>query len=154
MTKQYLAFSGFAVVRLLWLEPRRWRWIAAGMVASAAIVTLPLALWHPSSFARSVLFLQANEPFRIDSLSFLTWAAHAGWGQGTYRWAVGAGTIASIVSVLTTRNTAAGFAASVATTTVVMFAFGSKAFCNYYFFVIGALCAAVAAASSAAEDDV
>jgi hypothetical protein len=36
--------------------------------------------------------------------------------------------------------------------TFAMFAFGSKAFCNYYFFVAGALCCAAAAASARSSD--
>jgi hypothetical protein len=30
-----------------------------------------------------------------------------------------------------------------------MFAFGSKAFCNYYFFVVGAMCCAIAVSPTA-----
>ena len=37
-------------------------------------------------------------------------------------------------------------------TTFAMFAFGSKAFCNYYFFVIGALCCAIAAIPLALDE--
>lgn len=145
VTKQYLGFSGLAILRLLLLRPRQWHWAALGAVVAACAITLPLALWHPNAFMRSVIFLQTKEPFRIDSLSYLSWAAQRGLGQGSFLWAVGAATIAAVLSLFTTRNTAAGFATSIALTTFMMFAFGSKAFCNYYFFVVGALCCAVAA---------
>ena len=62
-----------------------------------------------------------------------------------FRSAVGAATVAAVLSLLITRNTPVGFAASFSLTTFAMFAFGSKAFCNYYFFVVAALCATVAA---------
>jgi hypothetical protein len=66
-------------------------------------------------------------------------------GRGSFVWAIGAGSVAAIITAATTRNTPEGFAASIAFTTFAFFAFGSKAFCNYYFFVIGALCCAIAA---------
>jgi hypothetical protein len=72
-------------------------------------------------------------------------------GQGTFVWAIGAAIAAAVVSVVVTRNTAGGFAAAVALTTFMMFAFGSKAFCNYYFFVIGALCCTLAAFDTLAD---
>jgi hypothetical protein len=152
VTKQYLGFSGLAVLRLLWMRPKHWHWIAGGMLLAAAAMILPFALWHPHAFLRNVVFLQAKEPFRIDSLSYLSWAAREGWGEGSFLWAAGAGAITAVLSFLTTRNTAAGFGVSVAATTFAIFAFGSKAFCNYYFFVIGALCATAAAYAAETND--
>ena len=155
VTKQYLGFCGLAVLRLLWLRPRQWPWVLGGIVAAACIVTLPLALWHPNAFMRNVVWLQTQEPFRMDSLSFLSWAAHNGYGRGTFLWAVGSAVAAAVIGIVATHNTPAGFAASVTLTTFLMFAFGSKAFCNYYFFVIGALCATLAAypASGLSDDE-
>ena len=51
-----------------------------------------------------------------------------------------------------TPNHAAGFAGGLALSTFVLFAMGSKAFCNYYFFVIGALCCTLAALVASADD--
>ena len=51
----------------------------------------------------------------------------------------------AVIGIIATHNTPAGFASSVTLTTFLMFAFGSKAFCNYYFFVLGALCVTLAA---------
>lgn len=151
VTKQYLGFCGLAVLRLMLLRPRLWLWVGVSVVAAAAIVTLPLALWHPNAFMRNVVWLQTQEPFRMDSLSYLSWAAHQGWGRGTFLWAVGSAIAAAIVGIIATHNTPAGFAASVTLTTFLMFAFGSKAFCNYYFFVIGALCTTLAAYPSSED---
>ena len=145
VTKQYLGFTGLAVLRMVFITARRWPWTMLAVAVAAAGITLPLALWHPNSFMRNVVWLQTLEPFRMDSLSYLSWAAREGMGRGSYLWAVGAASGAAVVTSFTTRNSPTGFAASVAFTTFAMFAFGSKAFCNYYFFVIGALCCAIAA---------
>ena len=145
MTKQYFVVTAVAIVRLVFIRPKQWPWTALGLIIAAAAVTLPFALWHPNAFMRNVIWLQTREPFRIDSLSYLAWAAVRGMGHGSFVWAIGAGIVGAIISAITTRNTPEGFAASVTLTTFAFFVFGSKAFCNYYFFVIGALCCAIAA---------
>jgi hypothetical protein len=145
MTKQYFGVLGLAILRLIFIRRKQWPWTAFGVVFAAAAVTLPFALWHPNAFVRNVIWLQTREPFRIDSLSYLAWAAVHGMGKGSFVWAIGAGVVAAIITAFSTRNTPEGFAASVTLTTFAFFAFGSKAFCNYYFFVIGALCCAIAA---------
>jgi hypothetical protein len=145
VSKQYLGLAGPGFLRFCVGRPMPWRLVLfAAFAASAA--TLPLALWHPNAFMNNVVWLQTREPFRIDSLSYLSWAARAGWGTGSIYWAVGAGLGALAIALVATPNTPAGFASTVALSSLVTFAFGSKAFCNYYFFVIGALCAGAAAA--------
>ena len=133
--------------------PLLWRFAsrslsAAGFLArtaiAAAAVTLPFILWHPRAFVDSVLLVQTREPFRIDSLSYLSWAARHDLGGGSLFWAIAAGSVALVAGALLTPNTAAGFALSLALSSFAAFAFGSKAFCNYYFFVVGALCCAIA----------
>lgn len=151
VTKQYLAFTGLSIIRFVFAEPGKRSGAGVAAVLAAAAVTLPFALWHPHAFMRNVVWLQMQEPFRRDSLSFLTWAAAAGIGAGSFLWSVGAATVGAVLSLVVTRNTAAGFATSVALTTFTLFAFGSKAFCNYYFFAIGALCCAIAAIPPARE---
>jgi hypothetical protein len=151
MTKQYFGVIAIAIVRLIFIRRQQWWWVALAAGFAAAAVTLPLALWHPNAFMRNVIWLQTREPFRIDSLSYLAWAAHQGMGQGSFLWALGAGAAAAILTAFSTRNTAEGFAASVSFTTSSFFVFGSKAFCNYYFFVIGALCCAIAAVPYASD---
>jgi hypothetical protein len=137
--------TAIAFARILFLRPKGWPWMAFGMIFTAAAVTLPFALWHPNAFMRNVIWLQTREPFRIDSLSYLAWAAVHGIGRGSFLWAIGAGIVAAIITAIAIRNTPEGFAASITFTTFAFFAFGSKAFCNYYFFVIGGLCCAIAA---------
>jgi hypothetical protein len=144
-TKQYLPFTGLAVLRTLLLDRRRWKLTLFTIVLTGAVCILPFALWHTNSFMRSVVWLQTLEPFRTDSLSFLIWADRNGWGRGSFLWAIGAAIVAAVFSLVTTRNSPSGFAASAALTMFAMFALGSKAFCNYYYFVIGAICCALAA---------
>ena len=103
---------------------------------------------------RAVVWLQTLEPFRTDSLSFLIWADRNGIGRGSFLWAVGAAVVAAVVTLFTTRNTPSGFAASAALTMFAMFAFGSKAFCNYYYFVLGTMCIAIAAFASPEDTEV
>ena len=153
-TKQYLPFTGLSVLRTLLLDRARWKPALFWIVLTGAVCILPFALWHINSFMRAVVWLQTREPFRTDSLSFLIWADRSGWGRGSFFWAVGAAVVAAVASLFTTRNTPSGFAASAAMTMFAMFAFGSKAFCNYYYFVIGAMCCAIAAFAGPDEQDV
>jgi hypothetical protein len=153
-TKQYLPFTGLAVLRSLLLDIRRWKTALLWIVVGGAASIVPFALWHPDSFMRSVVWLQTLEPFRTDSLSFLVWADANGYGRGTFIWAVGAALIAAVLSMCTTANTPSGFAASAAITMFAMFALGSKAFCNYYYFVIGAMCIALATFAGPDQEDV
>jgi hypothetical protein len=153
VAKQYLVPAAVPFLRFA-ISQRRRRWpvmlLIAAFAASAA--TLPLALWHPHAFLNSVVWLQTREPFRADSLSYLSWATRAGWGHGSFWWAIGAACLATAIAVIVTPNTPAGFAASIAVYSLAMFTFGSKAFCNYYFFVIAALCCALAACTTVASD--
>jgi hypothetical protein len=146
VSKQYLAFAA----PLLWLSAPatlgRFRWLAVGAAAAAA-VTLPFLLWDPRMFVEQVVLLQTREPFRVDALSYLSWAARMGLGVGSMVWGPAAGLVGLGVVLAVTPRTAEGFAAGVALTSFLGFAFGSKAFCNYYFLVVGAMCCALAAAS-------
>lgn len=144
VTKQYLLlaaplFLRFAIGRNGALS------VLARAAFIAAVVTMPFFLWQPKAFIDSVVVLQTREPFRIDSLSYLSWAARHGWGAGSFLWAAGAAAAAVVATIALTPNSAGGFAASLALSAFISFAFGSKAFCNYYFFVAGALLSAGAA---------
>jgi hypothetical protein len=93
-----------------------------------------------------VVLVQLREPFRIDSLSYMSWAARHGWDTGGgFIWAIGAALLTIVFGMLVTPNNAASVCLCLAVTTFATFAFGSKAFCNYYFFVAGALCCAAVA---------
>lgn len=142
--KQYMPFTGLVALRALWGAASGRAWRLGTTAAIGLLVTLPFALWHPHAFVRSAVWLQTQEPFRIDALSVLSWADRHGWGRGTFLWAVGAGIAGSLIGLATTVPTAAGYAASTALTLLLMFVFGSKAFCNYYVCVIGVLCCAMA----------
>lgn len=152
--KQYLPFMGLGVLRTLWLDRARWYWVAAVIGLVGIVCVVPFALWHTNSFMRSVVWLQTLEPFRTDALSFLIWADRNGYGRGNFMWAVGAAIAAAVLSLIATKNTPSGLAASSAFIMFTMFAFGSKAFCNYYYFVIGALCIAIGAFAAPGERDV
>jgi hypothetical protein len=112
---------------------------------------LPFALWHPRAFMDDVVWLQTREPFRVDALSYLSFAARAGWGTGSLVWSLVGASAALVIAMIRTPNTTGGFAGSVALSSLVMFAWGSKAFCNYYFFVIAAICSTIAIAPMSGE---
>jgi hypothetical protein len=145
VTKQYFALAAPLLLRYAFGRGRRVLLFVTIAAFAGAAVTLPLALWHPNRFLDAVVWLQTREPFRADSLSFLSWAALHGWGAGSYRWAIGGALGALTIALWRTPNTAAGFAAGLAVSMMGMFVFGSKAFCNYYFVVIAAICTAIAA---------
>lgn len=149
VTKQYLVLAGPLLPRIAASMRGRSRQFLVRAAMAALVATVPLALWHPRAFIDDVVLLQMREPFRIDSLSYLSWAARAGWGTSSFLWSIAAGGIAVIACLRWTPNTPAGFAGSVALSSVAMFAFGSKAFCNYYFYVVAAICCTIAAIPAA-----
>jgi len=145
VTKQYVALAA----PLLWRHASGLstgaRPFATRAVIAGFIVTAPFLLWNVRAFVDTVVLLQAKEPFRIDSLSLVSWAARAGWGEASWVWALGSGIVALAVATWRSPNSVAGFCTSIALASLGFFTFGSKAFCNYYVFVIGALCCAIAA---------
>lgn len=152
VTKQYVALAAPLLWRFGSASPEGPIPFAGRAVLAGSVVTLPFALWNVQAFLETVVLLQTREPFRIDSLSFVSWAARMGWGEASYLWAVGAALTGVAVAVWRAPNTAAGFCAGLALSTLAMFSLGSKAFCNYYVFVIGALCCSVAAAAARPMD--
>jgi hypothetical protein len=112
----------------------------------AAIVTLPLILWNPAAFWKSAITLQIHQPYRPDSLSFLAWYAKDELKTPALQ-AVAFVVLAAAIVLTLWRcpHTPAGFAAAVALSYLLFFAFNKQAFANYYFFVIGALCCAISA---------
>jgi hypothetical protein len=134
------------------LIPRPWSWRPAGAwlaiaAATALAATAPLALGHVQQFkgaVGSVANLQGLH--RTDALSFVTWNY---WqtGQWLGDWTAFVGVAVAIVWTwgFAPRN-AAGFAAGVGFTHLLLFACSKHAFCNHYYFAVGAFCCAVAAA--------
>lgn len=151
VTKQYLLLGAPLIWRFAMRRQDRWRFLLAA-VGIAALVTVPFAIAQPRAFVDSVVLLQTREPFRIDSLSYLSWAARHDWGSASFLWSLGAAAAALALGLLATPNTPAGFALALALSTFATFAFGSKAFCNYYFFVAGALCCGAAALAAEAPE--
>jgi hypothetical protein len=151
VAKQYLLLGVPLVWRFAGFRQRRWTFLLAA-AGIAAAVTVPLAIVEPRAFTESVVLLQMREPFRIDSLSYLSWAARHDWGAGSFVWSLGAAAAALVLGFLATPNTPAGFAVALALATFATFAFGSKAFCNYYFIVAGMLCCAAAALAAEPPD--
>jgi hypothetical protein len=142
--KQYLLLA----VPALWvlgrtLGVRPLRWFLAIAVTVAVAVTLPFFLWSPRAFVHSVVQVQLQEPFREDSLSYLSLVAHAGWGEWSTLWTVGAAMAALTFTLSLAKGRTARFPLMLAFTYLGTFAFGRKAFGNYYFLVMGALCCAI-----------
>ena len=118
------------------------------VVATAAGVTLPLALINVPKFIWNVVTLQIHQPFRPDALSYPSWWVSHG-GQ-PITWLAFVAVIPVLLLVLwKAERGPAGFALAVVVVLLVFFVFSKQAFCNYYYFVIGGLCTALAAAFQA-----
>lgn len=148
VTKQYVALAAPLLWRYASARPGGARPFTTRALIAGSIVTLPFLVWNVQAFLDTVVLLQTKEPFRIDSLSFVSWAARGGWGEASWVWAVAGGVAALVMAIWRSPNTVGGFCGGVALASLGFFALGSKAFCNYYVFVIGALCCAVAACAA------
>lgn len=150
VVKQYMAlalpFAFFLSSESAW-RPRLGMLRRAALVA--AVCTAPFVVWDLAAFVRSVVTLQFYEPFREDSLSYLSLLQRR-LGAPPPVW-LGIPPVAAAAALVWWKGrwTPDGFAAGLGFVAFVAFAFGKKAFCNYYFFVIGALCVAAAALSAA-----
>lgn len=150
-SKQYLIVVA-PLTLLLLPRPLRWRdlW-ALGWRAglTALVVSLPLALWDPAAFGRSVVVVQFLQPLRLDALSYPAMIANAG-GPHLPTWVTFAAVLPPIGLAFWRRaQTPSAYAAAVALTCLAFFAFSKQAFNNYYFLVLGALSCAIAAAQPA-----
>lgn len=151
-SKQYMPF-------VLLLSPLLFGWdwrrltgalIRAGI--TAAVVTLPLALWDIRAFLHSAVLLQLRQPFRMDALSFLSAWANAGHPQPPAAIAFVALAAAGGLALWRLRPGPANFAAAIALSYFAFFAFNKQAFANYYFLVIAALWCAVATMDAAMRE--
>lgn len=145
--KQYLVFALPAAVLLV-----RRRDGAAGVVQLLArgavvgvVITLPFVLWNPGAFVASVVTLQVHQPFRGDALSYLAWWAGLGHPAPSTAIPFVLASGAAALAAWRLPRSPAGFAAALALTFVVFFAFNKQAFANYYYFVLGTLFLTVAA---------
>lgn len=153
-SKQYMIVA-LPLAWLLTRAGRRWRdwvWLNVIAIVTVTIVTLPFVLWNVNGFVRSVIALQLQERFRLDSLSLLSWIHYKHLFTLTPDRILAASAIALLggllLSLWRASRTPAGFAAAVALTLVCVFVSSKKAFCNYYFCALGVLCASIAAGPS------
>jgi len=146
--KQYLVFA-LPLTLLLLPAPIQWRdvwalWWRTALIA--LVVTLPLMIWDIRGFIADVVVAQFQQPFRLDSLSYLAVIARD-CGRHPPLW-LGFATLVPVTALGFWRaaRTPAGFAAATAFLYLAFFAFSKQAFNNYYFFVLGALACAIAVA--------
>jgi hypothetical protein len=150
-TKQYMIVA-FPLAWLLTQPDQRGRdWLRLIIIASiaGAMVTLPFMVWNLGGFMKSVVELQFQERFRLDSLSLLSWIHYSGIGTLTPERILAASGLALIVTLIVSlwraSRTPAGFAAAIALVLLCVFVSSKKAFCNYYFCGLGVMCASIAA---------
>ena len=130
-----------------------YRWGAIWPVAwraavVAATVTLPMAMWDWSAFYRGVFWVQLNNPFRPDSLSFAAWFAHQVGRPPPRMIELFAAAAGMALALWRCPRTPSGFALAVAATYLPLFAFGKQAFTNYWFFASAALAVSIVATTA------
>jgi hypothetical protein len=122
-------------------------------VAVATFITLPFVLWNPRAFFHSTLFIQIAQPFRDDSLSYLSFFKLV-TGTQPPSWP---GFVIAIIAIAfclwRAPRTTTGFVLSVALVMFGFIAFARQAFINYYFLIFGALCCATALGNSESKDE-
>ena len=143
-SKQYMALL-IPIIPLL-TDWRDWRFHVKA-VASACIVTLPLALWNLGAFWNNAVVLQFRQPFREDALSFAAALSRAGSPKLHTGVAIVAALGVAVFCASKLPRSAHSFALAVAITFLTFFALNKQAFANYYFFVIAALCCSIATAA-------
>jgi hypothetical protein len=128
--------------------------LAARAIGIAVAVTIPFVLWDPAGFWHSVVSLQFREPFRVDSLSVLSYLARRGWSISPAMQTVvpvAAASVGLAVAWWWSPRAPSGFAVGLGFVLLLVFAFGKKAFCNYYFFALALFAAGIAADSDVME---
>ncbi|MBC8108591.1 MAG: hypothetical protein H7Z14_18545 [Anaerolineae bacterium] len=127
----------------LLVDWRDWRFHLKA-IATACVVTLPLALANFSAFWNNVVILQFRQPFRDDALSFAAALSHLGLPKLFTAVPVVAALAVAILCARRMNRSPHSFAIAVAITFLTFFALNKQAFANYYFFVIASLCCAIA----------
>jgi hypothetical protein len=156
-TKQYTVLA-VPMVFLLVHGPNSFKrflgtWTKAALVVVA--IALPFIAWSPHEFIRGVVQFQLAQPFRADSLSYLSWVYRIGGGYKGPVWIPFlAAAVAAGLALRRCPRTPAGFAAALALIFVMFFVFNKQAFGNYYYFVAGAALWSVAATDSDALTEV
>ena len=118
--------------------------------ALALGLNLPFFLWSPRGFIRDLVFFEALQPIRLDSLSFLTRALAAGM-----HWPLSIGFVLLfgllVLALWRAPRTAWAFASSTALAYTAFFAFAKQSFANYYLFPLAAGCWALALTAESAQ---
>jgi hypothetical protein len=146
-SKQYMIFMiPLAVLLIPPASHRRERAQIFGLTVGIAFaVTAPLAFWNFPAFLWNVGLSQWYQVFRLDALSYVaiyTRIFNQPPSQLLPFIALG---VALLLAWCYAWRSPAGFAAALAFSLGLFFAFNKQAFCNYYFLVIGVLCSALAA---------
>lgn len=143
--KQYTVIF-LPLVFLLLPRPLRWRSSLRFIVvaaATAAVVTLPLALWNWKAFWYSTITIQLQQPFRPDALSFLAlFARMQPNGLAPPQWwsAIAFLLLLPTWALLLWRLKPgiANFVIAVTVTMAIFLFFNRQAFLNYHSFVAAA----------------
>jgi hypothetical protein len=145
--KQYLLLGLPLAVLLLRRSASGRLRLALGAVVIAGIVTLPLALLDSAAFVNSTVRFLASQPFRPDSMTFLTLAPKQLASNATI---IGFALLALglVLVVVRTPRSMAGFMAALAFLLLLFFAFGKQGAINYYFLIGAALFIGVAVAEA------
>lgn len=153
-SKQYMLLMLPLAVLLLphKASGRDWARLYGGALGTAMVVTAPLALWNLSAFLWDVGWAQWYQVFRLDALSYLALYARAFGQQPSQLTGFMALLLAFLFLWRYASRSPAGFAAALALSLGVFFAFSKQAFANYYFLVIGTICCALAALPLNPED--
>jgi len=143
-SKQYMILA-MPLLPLL-VDWRDWRFHVK-VIATAAIVTLPLALWNFRAFWNNAVLLQFRQPFRDDALSFAALLARLGFPRLHTIVPLLFALIVASVCVKRLPRSPHSFVLAFALTFLTFFALNKQAFANYYFLVIAALCCAISTAA-------
>jgi hypothetical protein len=154
-SKQYMIFLSPLIVLLIPPAATKRFWVQAcgWTVASAFVVTAPLAFWNFPAFLWNVGLAQWYQVFRTDALSYTAFYALA-FGQLPSQFL--SFIVLGLALLLIWRfgsRTPTGYAIALALCLGLFFAFNKQAFCNYYFLVIGILCCALAAIPMSENDE-
>lgn len=144
-SKQTMIWMPFLLLMLIPSGKRAWvRWILSTLCV-ATLLIIPMAIWNPSDFFRSVVIWQFLQPFRPDSLSFpallFQWFGYVTPWQLSFVCALAA----CGISLWRGDRSTAGWALSACFVYLVFFSLSKQAFCNYYFMIIGLACLSSAA---------
>lgn len=144
-SKQYLVVM-FPIAFLLLnkgYRPREWIKPITTTIGTALIVTLPLALRNFQKFIWDVGLSQFYQPFRYDTLSFLSAYAFISGITPSQYFSIFTLVLAELYVLLRANYSPSGFSLGIAFSILMFFAFSKQGSPNYYFMVIGALATAL-----------